>query len=41
MRLLTRLGYLVEDQDMVFLAETDTALGPLHSAACTYRIALG
>ncbi len=43
MKLLTRLGYLVEEQDMVFMAETetDTALGALHSAACTYRIALG
>jgi hypothetical protein len=43
MKLLTRLGYLVEEQDMIFMAETetDTALGPLQSAACTYRIALG
>jgi hypothetical protein len=43
MKLLTRLGYLVEEQDLVFMAETetDTALGPLQSAACTYRIALG
>ncbi|MCP3880294.1 MAG: transposase, partial [Sulfitobacter sp.] len=43
MKLLTRLGYLVEEQDMIFMAETetDTALGPLQSAACTYRIAFG
>ena len=43
MKLLTRLGYLIEEQDMIFMAqtETDTALGPLQSAACTYRIALG
>ena len=43
MKLLTRLGYLVEEQDMTFMAETETdaALGPLQSAACTYRIALG
>ena len=43
MKLLTRLGYLVEEQDMVFMAETDTdaAMAPLHSAACTYRIAFG
>ncbi len=24
MKLLTRLGYLVEEQDMIFMAETDT-----------------
>jgi hypothetical protein len=43
LKLLTRLGYLVEEQDRVFMAETetDTALGALQSAACTDRIALG
>ena len=36
MKLLTRLGYLVEEQDMLFLAETytDVAMAPLQSAAC-------
>ena len=35
MKLLTRLGYLVEEQDMLFLAETDTdaAMAPLQSAS--------
>jgi hypothetical protein len=43
MRLLTRLGYLIEEQGRTYLADTDpdSALGPLQSAACTYRIALG
>ncbi len=45
MRLLTRTGHLVEEQEMIFMAEnpvdTDTAMAPLHSAACTYRIAFG
>jgi hypothetical protein len=43
MKLLTRKGYLVEEQDRIFMAETqtDTAIAPLQSAACTYRIALG
>jgi len=43
MKCLTRQGYLVEDKGMTYLAdtETDTALAPLQSAACTYRIALG
>ena len=43
MKCLTREGYLVEDQGMTYLAdtETDTAMAPLQSAACTYRIALG
>ena len=43
MRLLTRKGYLIEEQGMTYLADTDpdTALGPLQAAACTYRIALG
>ena len=43
MKCLTRQGYLIEEQGMTYLAETeaDTALAPLQSAACTYRIALG
>ncbi len=43
MKLLTRRGYLFEEQGVRYLAdtETDTALAPLQSAACTYRIALG
>jgi hypothetical protein len=43
MRLLTRKGYLIEEQGVTYLADTDpeTPLGPLQAAACTYRIALG
>ncbi len=43
MRLLTRNGYLVEEQGMTYLGDTDpeAALAPLQAAACTYRIALG
>ncbi len=43
MKRLTRRGYLFEEQGTTYLAdtETDTALAPLQSAACTYRIALG
>jgi hypothetical protein len=43
MKLLTRQGYLIEEQAMTYMAETDTdnAMTPLQSAACTYRIALG
>ncbi|MGH8654246.1 MAG: transposase [Gammaproteobacteria bacterium] len=43
MRLLSREGYLIEERGMTYLANTDPdlALGPLQSAACTYRIALG
>ena len=43
MKLLTRQGYLVEEQNMIYMAETETdsAMTPLQSAACTYRIALG
>ena len=42
-RLLTRQGYLVEEEGMTYLADTDpkSALAPLQAAACTYRIALG
>nr|WP_256329555.1 transposase [Nitrosomonas sp. Nm33] len=43
MKALTRHGALIEEEGMTFLAdmEADTALAPLQSAACTYRIALG
>ncbi|MGH8607280.1 MAG: transposase zinc-binding domain-containing protein, partial [Gammaproteobacteria bacterium] len=41
MRLLTRQGYLIEEQGMTYLEDTDpeAALAPLQAAACTYRIA--
>ena len=43
MRLLTRQGFLIEEQDRTYLAETATGqvLTPLQAAWCTYRIALG
>jgi hypothetical protein len=43
MKLLTRRGYLVEEQGMTWLAETDTenSSPSLQAASCTYRIALG
>ena len=43
MKLLTRKGYLLEEEGMIYMAEIEpnTALAPLQSAACTYRIALG
>ena len=43
MRLLTRQGFLIEEQDRTYLAETATGqvLTPLQAASCTYRIALG
>jgi hypothetical protein len=43
MRLLTRLGALIEEPDQTYLAEADTegALRALQAASCTYRIALG
>ena len=43
MKFLTRKGFLIEEQGMTYLGDTDpdTALGPLRAAACTYRIALG
>jgi len=42
-KLLTRTGYLIEEQGMSYLgeAESDRALTPLQAAACTYRIAWG
>jgi hypothetical protein len=45
LKLLIRTGHLVEEQETLFMAEnpdeTDTAMAPLQSAACPYRIALG
>ncbi|MGH8607425.1 MAG: hypothetical protein ACREX9_08405 [Gammaproteobacteria bacterium] len=43
MKLLTRKGYLIEEQGMTYLGDSDpeAALAPLQAAACTYRIALG
>jgi hypothetical protein len=42
MKLLTRLGALIEEQGLTYLAEIDahSALTPLQAASCTYRIAL-
>jgi len=41
LKLLSRIGYLIEVQGMRYLAEaeSDRALMPLQVAACTYRIA--
>ena len=43
MRVLTRQGYLIEEQGMSYLADidADNPLRPLQAASCTYRIALG
>ncbi len=43
LRRLTRLGYLVEEEGMTYLADrdADNPLTPLQAASCTYRIALG
>jgi len=43
MRILTRLGAVIEEPDRTYLAETDSdgALRALQAASCTYRIALG
>jgi len=47
MKLLTRLGVLVEEQGQTYLADNDgdsdeaRVLRPLQAAACTYRIAFG
>ena len=43
LKLLTRQGYLAEEQGMTYLAdiEPDNPLTPLQAASCTYRIALG
>jgi hypothetical protein len=43
MTVLTRQGYLIEEQGMSYLADidADNPLRPLQAASCTYRIALG
>src|SRR5262245_5180016 len=43
MRILTRLGAVIEEPGRIYLAETNTdgALRVLQAASCTYRIALG
>jgi hypothetical protein len=43
MKMLTRQGYLVEEQGMTYLADIgpDNPLKALQAAACTYRIAFG
>ncbi len=43
LKLLTRQGYLIEEQGMTYLAEAapGNALTALQAASCTYRIALG
>jgi hypothetical protein len=43
MKVLTRKGFLIEEQGMSYLddSDPDRALGPLRAAACTYRIAFG
>jgi hypothetical protein len=43
MRILTRLGAVIQEPDQTYLAETDGdgALRALQAASCTYRIALG
>ncbi|MGA8054534.1 MAG: hypothetical protein WCA12_11880 [Burkholderiales bacterium] len=47
LKMLTRRGALVEEQDSMYVADDDgdsddaRALRPLHAAACTYRIAFG
>ena len=46
MKLLTRLGYLIEEDGITYLARTDhtdpdNLLAPLQAASTTYRIAMG
>jgi hypothetical protein len=42
MKMLTRLGYLVEEQGVSYRADIDAdPLASLQAASCTYRIALG
>ena len=43
LKMLTRQGYLVEEQGMTYLADIDpdNPLTPLQAASCSYRIALG
>ena len=40
---LTQLGFLVEEEGMTYLGDTDpdNPLTPLQAASCSYRIALG
>ena len=40
---LTRLGFIVEEEGMTYLGDTDpdNPLTPLQAASCSYRIALG
>ena len=42
MKMLTRLGYLIEEQGMTYIADmdADNPLASLQAASCTYRIAL-
>ena len=43
LKMLTRLGYLVEEDGITYLVDmdTDNPLASLQAAACSYRIALG
>ena len=46
MKLLTRLGHLIEEEGVTYvtdggLIDPDNVLTPLQAACCTYRIALG
>ena len=43
LKMLTRLGYLIEEQGMTYMADmdADNALASLQAASCTYRIVLG
>ena len=43
MKLLTRTGHIIEEEGVVYLADTDpdNVLAPLQAASCTYRIAQG
>ena len=43
LKMLTRLGHLIEEQGMTYMADmdADNALASLQAASCTYRIALG
>ncbi len=46
MKLLTRLGYLIEEEGITYMARTDSidpddVLMPLQAASSTYRIAMG
>ena len=43
LKVLTRLGYLLEEQGMAYIADidADNPLVSLQAASCTYRIALG